>query len=229
MAIRFITAGVLVAALAWALGCATFGQSASTDRLPALPDPAVDEPTASAHGERSVVVAGGCFWGIQAVFQHVKGVKSATSGYSGGRSETAHYEMVSEGTTGHAESVRIVYDPSQVTLGRLLKVFFGVAHDPTEKDRQGPDVGSQYRSVVFCSDADQRRIAEAYVRQLDGAHAFGAPIVTEVATLSAFYPAESYHQDYARHHPESAYIQRYDLPKVASLRQQFPELYVAKE
>lgn len=193
-----------------------------------LPDPAVDESLSRNGNERSVVVAGGCFWGIEAVFQHVKGVKSATSGYAGGAAEAAHYELVSDGDTGHAESVKIVYDPSQITLGQLLKVFFAVAHDPTQLNRQGPDIGTQYRSAIFFADAEQQRIATAYIGQLDQAKAFPKPIVTQIAQLKAFYPAEDYHQDYARLHPEDPYIVHHDAPKVAALQKQFPQLFVAK-
>jgi peptide-methionine (S)-S-oxide reductase len=174
------------------------------------------------------VVAGGCFWGIQAVFQHVKGVVNATSGYSGGDQKTAEYETVSTGETGHAESVKITYDPSQITYGELLRVFFSVAHDPTEWNRQGPDEGTQYRSVIFYSNDEQKRIAEAYISQLDKAKIFPRPIVTQVVALKAFYPAEAYHQNYAANHPDSPYIMFNDAPKVAHLRQQFPELYTGK-
>lgn len=194
----------------------------------AIPDPAVDAPLANTKGERTVVVAGGCFWGIEAVFEHVKGVVNVTSGYAGGAAETAHYEMVSTGDTGHAESVQITYDPSQVTYGQLLKIFFAVAHDPTQLNRQGPDTGTQYRSAIFYTDADQKRIAEAYIRQLTEAKVFESPIVTEVVALNAFYPAEAYHQDYATHHPNQPYIVVHDLPKVANLRKQFPNIYVSR-
>jgi len=193
-----------------------------------IPDPAVDAPLASAKGQQTMVVAGGCFWGIQAVFQHVKGVKRATSGYSGGKANTAHYEMVSTGKTGHAESVEVVFDPSRITYGQLLKVFFSVAHDPTQLNRQGPDTGTQYRSVIFYSDPDQQRIAQAYIDQLNQARAFPVPIVTQVVPLTTFYPAEDYHQDYATLHPDQPYIVINDLPKVANLRKEFPNLYVAR-
>ena len=171
--------------------------------------------------------AGGCFWGVQAVFQHVKGVISATSGYSGGPSIAAEYEVVSTGTTGHAESVKVVYDPAKVSYGQLLKVFFSVAHDPTELNRQGPDTGTQYRSVIFYNSDQQKRIAQAYIAQLDQAKVFPRAIVTQVAPLKAFYPAEAYHQNYATLHPDNPYIKYNDLPKVANLQQQFPTLYRA--
>src|SRR5207302_2839948 len=169
----------------------------------AFPNPAVDASLAPAKSEQTAVVAGGCFWGIQAVFQHVKGVISATSGYSGGEAKTSEYELVSTGNTGHAESVKITYDPSQITYGQLLRVFFSVAHDPTQLNRQGPDEGSQYRSVVFYSNLEQKRIAEAYIAQLEKARAFPNRIVTQVVPLNAFYPAEAYHQNYAANHPNN--------------------------
>jgi peptide-methionine (S)-S-oxide reductase len=193
-----------------------------------IPDPAVDAPLANAKGQQTAVIAGGCFWGIQAVFQHVKGVIKATSGYSGGEAKTAEYELVSDGDTGHAESVRITYDPSQISYGQLLKVFFAVAHDPTQLNRQGPDTGTQYRSVIFFGDADQERIARAYIDQLNQAKVFDGNIVTQVVPLKAFYEAEAYHQDYAIHHPNNPYIVANDLPKVANLRKQFPDLYQSK-
>src|SRR5207249_854451 len=194
----------------------------------ALPNPVLDAPIAATKGEQTAVLAGGCFWGVQAVFQHVKGVITATSGYSGGRAKTAEYELVSTGETGHAESVKITYDPSRITYGQLLRVFFSTAHDPTQLDRQGPDEGSQYRSVIFHSNAEQKRIAEAYIAQLDQAKAFPNRIVTQVVPLSAFYPAEAYHQNYAANHPNNLYIVYNDAPKVAHLQQQLPELYVLK-
>jgi peptide-methionine (S)-S-oxide reductase len=193
-----------------------------------LPNPAADEPLNKAKGAQTVVLAGGCFWGIQAVFEHVKGVSSATAGYSGGSAGTAQYETVSTGQTGHAESVRVVYDPSQVSFGQILKVFFSVAHDPTELNRQGPDEGTQYRSVIFYGDEDQRRIAQAYVDQLNVAKVFARPIVTQIVALKAFYPAEGYHQDYAAHHPNDPYIAINDLPKLDHLKQILPELYAGK-
>lgn len=190
-----------------------------------LPAPAPDATLAATRGEESVVFAGGCFWGIQAVFQHVKGVISATSGYSGGEAKTAEYETVSTGRTGHAESVKVVFDPSQVTYGQLLHIFFSVAHDPTELNRQGPDEGSQYRSVVFYTTTDQLRITKAYIQQLDDAHVFKHAIVTQVTLLKAFYPAEAYHQNYATLHPDSLYIRFNDAPKVESLKRDFPQEY----
>jgi peptide-methionine (S)-S-oxide reductase len=195
----------------------------------AIPNPTVDAPLAPTKSQQTAVLAGGCFWGIQAVFEHLKGVIRATSGYSGGSAETAQYERVSTGSTGHAESVQVIYDPSQISYGQLLKVFFSVAHDPTQLNRQGPDTGTQYRSAIFYASDDQKRIAEAYVDQLNHAKVFANPIATQIVTLNKFYPAEDYHQDYADHHPENMYIVINDLPKVENLHKQFPELYVAKK
>ena len=194
----------------------------------AIPPPALDAPLSTSAGTETMVVAGGCFWGVQAVFQHVKGVISATSGYAGGTAETARYEVVSSGRTGHAESVKITYDPSQVSYGQLLKIFFSVAHDPTQLNAQGPDVGPQYRSVVFAVDDTQRRIAKGYIEQLDGAKIFRRRIVTDVALSQAFYEAEAYHQDYFTRHPYDPYIMMNDRPKVEALRRQFPEWYVER-
>jgi peptide-methionine (S)-S-oxide reductase len=193
-----------------------------------VPSPAADEARASAPARETATLAGGCFWGIQAVFQHVKGVISATSGYSGGTAKDPDYEAVSAGGTGHAESVQIVYDPSKVTYGELLRVFFSVALDPTEVNRQGPDTGSQYRSVIFYGNDDQKRIALSYVAQLDQAKVFHKPIATQIVPLKAFYPAEAYHQNYATLHPDNPYIVYNDAPKVASLRREFPGLYTGK-
>ena len=194
----------------------------------ALPDPKIDVPLAAAKGPQTAVFAGGCFWGVDAVFKHVKGVVRAASGYAGGSASTAKYEQVSTGTTGHAESVRITYDPSQISYGQLLKVFFSVAHDPTQLNRQGPDTGTQYRSAIFYTNAEQKRVAESYMAQLQAARAFGQPIVTQVTPLTAFYEAEAYHQDYVAHHPDEPYIVFNDLPKVANLQRQFPSLYRGK-
>ena len=191
-----------------------------------MPDPAFDTPLAASAGTETMVVAGGCFWGVQAVFQHVKGVVSATSGYAGGTANTAQYEIVSSGRTGHAESVKVTYDPSRVSYGQLLKIFFSVAHDPTQLNEQGPDVGPQYRSVVFAADDIQRRIASAYINKHAAANIFRARIVTDVASSQAFYEAEAYHQDYFARHPLDPYIMINDRPKVEALRRQFPALYV---
>jgi peptide-methionine (S)-S-oxide reductase len=192
-----------------------------------IPDPTTDAPLAASHGSAKAVLAGGCFWGVQAVFQHVKGVSHVTSGYSGGSAITAQYELVGTGTTGHAESVEITYDPAVITYGKLLKVYFEIAHNPTELNRQGPDEGTQYRSNIFFADPEQQKIATAYIAQLDAAKVFGKPIVTKVTPLKGFYAAEGYHQDYATRHPDHPYIAYWDLPKVANLQKEMPDLYVA--
>jgi peptide-methionine (S)-S-oxide reductase len=189
-----------------------------------LPSPALDLPPAT--GLQKAVLSGGCFWGVQGVFEHVRGIRKVLSGYAGGTKDTASYEVVSSGATGHAESVEISYDPKQITYGEILRIFFSVALDPTQVDGQGPDSGTQYRSEVFAVDADQRRVAQAYIAQLERAHVFGAPIATRVDPDTGFYPAEDYHQDYLVHHPDSMYIVFNDLPKVASLKRLFPERYV---
>lgn len=205
------------------IACNTAGASATS-----IPDPALDAPLAKVKGEQTAVLAGGCFWGVEAVFEHVKGVTDVKSGYSGGAATAAQYGKVSTGQTGHAESVRIAYDPSQVSYGQLLKVFFSVAHDPTQLNRQGPDRGTQYRSAIFYSNEEQKRIAEAYIDQLNRAKVFERPIATEVAALQSFHEAEAYHQDYLAHHPDEPYIVINDLPKVENLRKELPGLYKAK-
>jgi peptide-methionine (S)-S-oxide reductase len=201
----------------------------STSDVVSLPDPAVDNPLAAAKGQESAVIAGGCFWGIQAVFQRLKGVLRSTSGYSGGAANTATYEKVCSGRTGHAESVEIVFDPSQISYGQILKVFFSVAHDPTQLNQQGPDHGSQYRSAIFYTTEHQKRVGEAYVKQLDAAHVFRQPIVTQIAPLDAFYAAEDYHQGYMDLHPENMYVVMNDYPKVENLRKHYPALFVEKK
>ena len=195
----------------------------------AIPSPSVDAPLAPTKGQQTAVLAGGCFWGIQAVFERLKGVIRATSGYSGGSADTAQYEKVSTGRTGHAEAVQVTYDPSQISYGQILKVFFSVAHDPTQLNQQGPDVGTQYRSAIFYSSDEQKKIEEAYVEQLNRAKVFPKTIATQIVGLKAFYPAEDYHQGYADNHPENLYIVINDLPKVEHLQKQFPELYVDKK
>lgn len=220
---------VLVAALGVS-GLIGFASSSSlhagTPRVAPFPKPTLDEHIATSKGHKeSAVLSGGCFWGVQAVFQHTKGVISATSGYAGGEASAAHYEQVSVGNTGHAESVQIIYDPSQVTYGELLMIFFSVAHNPTELNKQGPDWGTQYRSSIFYSDEEQERIAKAYVAQLDSAKVYGQKIVTQLIPLKGFYPAEAYHQDYVMHHPDNPYVSINDLPKLAALKREFPELY----
>ena len=186
-----------------------------------LPDAAVDPPQT---GKQTAVLAGGCFWGVEAVFERLNGVSEAVSGYAGGTKGTAHYEIVGTGTTGHAESVQITYDPAVISYGRLLKVFFAVAHDPTELNRQGPDEGTQYRSSIFYATPEQKTVAEAYVRQLNAAKIFRAPIVTKIVPLEGFYAAEAYHQNFLDHHPDYPYIVYNDLPKLEHLKKEFPEL-----
>ncbi len=193
---------------------------------PSLPDPVMDAPLAPAPQPDHIVLAGGCFWGIQAVFQHVRGVTGAVSGYAGGGANTAHYQMIGSGTTGHAEAVEVRFDSARVTVGQLLKVFFSVAHDPTQVGGQGPDRGSQYRSEIFVTSPQQRKIAEGYIEQLRQSAAFTRPITTTVEMLKAFYAAEPYHQNYATLHPANPYIAINDLPKVAALQKDFPQLYV---
>ena len=226
MITSFVKSGAVAAALAGGMlffGAQTrIGSASASANVPA---PTVDGPLAAASRDETVVFAGGCFWGIQAVFEHVRGVKSAVSGYAGGTVATPSYEDVSSGTTGHAESVQVVFDASQISLGKLLEIFFSVAHDPTQKNRQGPDVGTQYRSAVFYLTDDQRRVTDAYIKQLTDAKTFSRPIVTQVSQLRAFYPAEAYHQHYAMLHPDSPYIATYDLPKVAALKERYPALY----
>ena len=214
-------AAAILAAL-FATGCG--GSSAAAT----LPDPVVDAAKTADKRSATAVFAGGCFWGVDAVFKHVKGVTSAVSGYAGGSAKTAHYEIIGTGLTGHAESVQVTYDPSQISYGQLLKVFFSVAHDPTQLNRQGPDVGTQYRSAIFYADPEQQRVAQAYIDQLSNAKMFGRPIVTQLAPLNAFYPAEDYHQDYLAKHPENMYIVVNDLPKLNNLRQEFPQIYVSR-
>ena len=198
--------------------------SAAGDAV-ALPAPAVDAAKAADRGDQVAVLAGRCFCGVEAVFEHVRGVRKVVAGYSGGNPNTAHYDEVSDGNTGHAESVRVQFDPAQISYGQLLQVFFSVALDPTELNRQGPDSGTQYRSVIFYGNDEQKRIATAYLAQLTAAKSFRAPIVTQVVPLKAFYPAEAYHQHYFRLHPDNPYIVYNDAPKVAHLRQLFPALY----
>jgi peptide-methionine (S)-S-oxide reductase len=187
--------------------------------------PVAESGTAPAGALDTAVFAGGCFWGVQAVFQHVKGVESAISGYAGGDEQHAQYHTVSTGTTGHAESVRVIYDPSVVSYGTLLEVFFAVAHDPTQRNRQGPDVGPQYRSAIFYASDAQRKAAESYIAQLTNAHVFARPVVTELSPLHGFYEAEAYHQDYATRHPDDLYIAINDRPKIESLKKQYPALW----
>ena len=221
---RFATLFIAAAVTGFA-ACGFAGKDAQSVKLP---DPTIDAPLAKTRGQQTAVLAGGCFWGIQLVYQHVKGVTSATSGYSGGSANNADYKLVSTGTTGHAESVKITYDPSQLSYGQLLKIYFSVAHDPTQLNRQGPDVGTQYRSAIFYTDGEQQRIAQAYIDQLQSAKVYTRPIVTKIVPLSAFYRAEDYHQDYATLHPYEPYIMFNDLPKLANFKATFPTFYRTK-
>jgi peptide-methionine (S)-S-oxide reductase len=199
--------------------------SALATNASAIPAPAVDEPATGRPKPETAVLAGGCFWGVQGVFAHVKGVSSAQSGYAGGDAATANYDAVSTETTGHAESVRITYDPTQISYGKLLQIFFAVVQDPTELNAQGPDVGPSYRSVIFAQDDTQQKIANAYIAQLNQAGVFPAPIVTAVSPQTPFYPAEAYHQDFLSRNPNNSYIVANDLPKLAALKSTFPDLY----
>ena len=206
------------------IGASLVGGCRAENKAP-VPPAATDAALAQKPGKQTAVFAGGCFWGTQSVFERVKGVVNTTVGYAGGTAETATYSQVTTETTGHAESVKVVYDPSQITYGQLLRIFFSVAHDPTQLNRQGPDVGSSYRSVIFYSSEEQRTVSQAYIAQLDAAHVFPSRIVTEVTPLKGFYPAEDYHQDYALHNPDNPYIKVCDRPKIEALRAQFPELF----
>lgn len=222
-----IVAAAVGAALASALLFGHPGARAAELRAPA-PPPTLDEPLAATTGSETAILSGGCFWGMQLVFQHVKGVREVLSGYTGGEAQTAHYEEVSTGTTGHAESVEIIFDPHVVSYGTLLRIYFSVATDPTELDHQGPDDGSQYRGELWPMNPMQRRIAESYVRQLEAAGIFQTPIVTRVDNARPFYPAESYHQNYATAHPYNPYIMTFDAPKAAALAKIFPDLYLGR-
>jgi peptide-methionine (S)-S-oxide reductase len=206
------------------LGACTSSEKAIAN----FPDPAVDASLAAGRELEAAVFAGGCFWGIEAVYQHVKGVQRVVSGYSGGTAASATYAMISSGHTQHAESVHIIYDRAQVSYGQLLKIFFAIAHDPTQLNRQGPDRGSQYRSAIFYTTKDQQRVADAYIEQLNRAQVFDAPIVTSLSPLMAFYEAEDYHQNYASRHPDELYILLHDAPKVATLQKRLPGLYVER-
>ena len=219
-------ARTLLAGSSLALGL--YGAARAEGETAPLPDPGVDAPLAKAAGQQTAVFAAGCFWGIEAVFKHVNGVISSTSGYSGGSADSATYEKVSRGSTGHAEAVKVVYDPSKISYGRLLKILFSVAHDPTQLNRQGPDTGTQYRSAIFFASEEQRKIARAYIDQLQGARVYPKPVVTQVTPLKAFYQAEDYHLDYLARNPYQPYIVINDLPKLAALKKEFPELYRSK-
>ncbi len=222
--ILMLAAAVIAAVGVWQVA---FGPAVSAEPATVIPVPAVDPVATGGSGSQTVVLAGGCFWGVQAVFQHTKGVIKAVSGYAGGSKETAEYETVSTGRTGHAESVQVTFDPKVVSYGTILQIYFSVAHDPTELNRQGPDEGSQYRSEIFAQNDEQKRVAEAYVAQLGKAGVFKEPIVTKISTGATFYPAEAYHQDYATLHPSNMYIVFNDLPKIENLKRVFPDRYQA--
>ena len=219
---RIVVAGALLCAPLLLLAS---GHSQAAEPAVAIPAPALDETAPAGAGTETVVVAGGCFWGMQAVYEHTKGVTLAVSGYSGGSKETAHYDMVGTERTGHAESVSVTYDPRQISLGKILQIYFSVAHNPTELNYQGPDSGPSYRSAIFFANDEQKRVAAAYIDQLNKAHAFAAPVVTKLDALTGFYPAEDYHQDFAVVHPTYPYIVFNDLPKVENLKRMFPDYY----
>ena len=219
-AIQIVLGVMLVAAVLIGVKSMVFG----AERKTPLPAPVVDEQATAAKRE-TAVFAGGCFWGVQAVFQRLKGVTDTTAGYSGGTADTATYSQVSSESTSHAESVKVVYDPSRITYGTLLRIFFSVVHDPTQLNRQGPDVGTSYRSAIFFTSPEQQKVAAAYIAQLEVAKVFPKPIVTQVVPLKGFYNGEDYHQDYAEKNPNNPYIQVCDVPKVAALKEQFPELF----
>jgi peptide-methionine (S)-S-oxide reductase len=217
-------------ALLLSLMLGTAGPIAAQAAEPAtlIPPPSADAAKSDTAGLQTVVLAGGCFWGVQAVFQHTRGVTQALSGYAGGSKDDASYEIVSSGRTGHAEAVQVTFDPRQISLGRILQIYFSVAHDPTQLNRQGPDEGTQYRSAIFYRDDSQKALADAYIAQLNKTGAFKRPIATQINPLAGFYPAEAYHQDYATLHPNNGYIRYNDLPKVENLRQHFSDLYLDK-
>ena len=212
-------AGGLIAAWPW------LGAQAAAEAATQIPAPSFSAPAESGSEARTIVLAGGCFWGVQGVFQHTKGVLNAVSGYAGGSKASASYMMVGSGMTGHAEAVAVTYDPRQISYGQMLQIYFSVVHDPTQLNRQGPDVGTQYRSAVFYTTDEQKQATEAYIAQLTSSHTYKQPIVTQVAKLKDFYRAEAYHQNYAELHPDQPYIAINDAPKVVNLRKQFPELY----
>jgi len=222
---KLLAIALVVEFFAWTAIRAVSARPAETPNASLFPKPTTDAPLANSSKSESAVFAGGCFWGVQAVFEHVKGVKSVTSGYSGGRTKSPSYEVVSMGVTGHAESVQVTYDPSKITYGQLLMVYFSVAHDPTQLNRQGPDTGSQYRSAVFYSNDEQKHIADDYIAQLNSAAVYSRPIVTKVVPFEAFYPAEDYHQDYLKKNPGNPYIVFNDLPKLKRLQKEFPTFY----
>jgi peptide-methionine (S)-S-oxide reductase len=218
---------LIFAALLLGAGVALRGFPSAAERARPIPPPVLDERVSPTAASEIAVLAGGCFWGVQGVFQHVDGVSSAVSGYAGGAANTAHYEMVGSNTTGHAEAVRITFDPRRVSYGRILQIYFSVAHDPTELNRQGPDIGTQYRSAIFPANPQQTHLAEAYIAQLNQAQVFGAPVVTTIEPGKDFYSAEDYHQDFLTRNPNYPYIVMNDLPKIENLKRLFPDLYRA--
>lgn len=217
----------LVAALTFAVAFSGRQGLYAAERATVVPAPTFDNPKATGPLQ-TAVLSGGCFWGTQGVFEHVKGVRQVLAGYSGGQASTASYETVSTGSTGHAESIRVVFDPAEISYGEILRVFFSVAHDPTELNRQGPDQGTQYRSSIFYADPTQQKIATDYIQQLQQAHVFSRPVVTRVDPLKGFFPAERYHQDYLYHNPNQPYIAYNDLPKIDNLKKVFPDIYQAR-
>ncbi len=221
----FLFAGGALALSLWGDAGAGMGLSVAAEKALKLPPPAMDAPATPAAARATAVFAGGCFWGVQAVFQHTQGVLNAVSGYAGGEASTASYRKIGSGQTGHAESVQITYDPRIVSYGKLLQIFFSVAHDPTTLNRQGPDSGTQYRSAIFYQDSAQKELTEKYLAQIDAAKVFPSKVVTELKPLTGFYPAEAYHQNYAARNPRNPYIVRFDAPKVANLKALMPEVY----
>jgi len=224
--LSFSRPSLYAAALGVAISAFAAVPSFAAEDAVVIPPPAMDAPPTG--GTQTAVLAGGCFWGVQGVFQHTAGVLNAVSGYSGGSKTTADYQMVSTGTTGHAESVQITYDPKKISYGRILQIFFSVVHDPTQLNRQGPDSGTQYRSAIFTADLEQKKVAEAYIAQLNAAKVYRKPIVTKVSPLEGFFPAEAYHQDYLTLHPNQPYIAYNDIPKVENLKKLFAENYLEK-
>jgi peptide-methionine (S)-S-oxide reductase len=229
--LKYFMLGMSVILIGAALACSSINSSATTTTTApeGTPKPAVKLKPEDIKGKQTAVFAGGCFWGVEAVFEHVKGVADVRSGYSGGAAKTAKYGTVGSGETGHAESVEVVFDPAVVSYKDLLKVFFAVAHDPTELNRQGPDEGTQYRSAIFYANDEQKLVAKSYIDELTAAKTYSEPIVTQLTALEAFYPAEGYHQDYLVLHPDEAYIRINDIPKVNDLKKQFPNMYVERE
>src|SRR6266446_3960247 len=224
---RTLAIVAIVAFFGWNAVPSIGARPAAEPRYP-FPKPVIDAPLATSKSQQTAVLAGGCFWGVQAVFEHLKGVRSVTAGYSGGRVNSPGYEMVSSGLTGHAESVSITFDPSQISYGQILMIFFSVVHDPTQLNRQGPDDGTQYRSAIFTTSDEQKRVADAYIAQLNAAKVYSRPIVTKVGALDGFFPAEAYHQDYLTLHPNQPYIAYNDIPKVENLKKIFADNYIEK-